>query len=101
MPPYVAISLDKSGAAEYKEAPDDDNPLKFQLDPEETSTIFGLVEKLGYFRNPLESPLKVAFTGMKTSAALSAASILAKLGTAACGGATNSVTSPLGAPCFS
>ena len=50
----------------YKEAADDDQPLKFQLSESDTSEIFGLVEKLGRFNRPLEAPVKVAFMGMKT-----------------------------------
>jgi hypothetical protein len=65
-PPYIGITLDKQGAGEYKEAPDDDNPVKFQLTPSESVEIFSLAEKVDYFRKPLESPLKVAFMGTKT-----------------------------------
>ncbi|HTQ56827.1 MAG TPA: hypothetical protein VMI94_20310 [Bryobacteraceae bacterium] len=65
-PPFVAVNLDKNGAGDYKEAENDDNPVHFQLSPAETSEIFGLVEKLGYFDHPLESGLKVAFMGTKT-----------------------------------
>lgn len=66
VPAFVAITLDKSGAGDYKEAQDDDHPLHFQLGAPESDEIFGLVEKLGYFDHPLESPLKVAFMGTKT-----------------------------------
>jgi len=66
VPAFVAITLDKTGAGEYKEAPDDDRPLRFQLSAQESAEIFGLVEKLGYLDHPLESPLKVAFMGTKT-----------------------------------
>lgn len=66
VPAFVAITLDKSGAGDYKEAQDDDRPLHFQLGAPESDEIFGLVEKLGYFDHPLESPLKVAFMGTKT-----------------------------------
>ena len=65
VPAWVGISVEKSGAGEYKEAQDDDNPLKFQLKEQETAEIFSLVEKLDNFRRPLESPLKVAFMGTK------------------------------------
>jgi hypothetical protein len=65
-PAYFEISVDKSGRATYKEAADEENPLAFQLKPEETAAIFGLAEKLGYFSRPLESNLKVAKTGVKT-----------------------------------
>jgi|SRR5581483_10220968 len=66
VPAYVAITLTKAGEAEYREAPDEENPLKFLLPAGDVTQIFGLVEKLGYFKRPLESPAKVAFTGLKT-----------------------------------
>ena len=31
VPAYVEITVERSGGAEYKEAPDDNQPLKFQL----------------------------------------------------------------------
>ena len=65
-PAYVEIMLGRSGNAEYKEAADDDQPLKFQLSESDTAEIFGLVDKLGRFNHPLEAPVKVAFMGMKT-----------------------------------
>jgi hypothetical protein len=65
-PAYVAISVDQSGAGDYKEAADDDNPLKFQLSASDTAEMFGLADKLDRFKRPLESPLKVAQMGMKT-----------------------------------
>jgi hypothetical protein len=65
-PAYVAITVDHSGAGEYKEAADDDNPLKFQLNAADTAEMFALADKLDRFKRPLESPLKVAQMGMKT-----------------------------------
>ena len=65
-PAYVAITVDHTGAGEYKEAADDDNPLKFQLSAADTADMFGLADKLDHFKRPLESPLKVAQMGMKT-----------------------------------
>ncbi len=65
-PEFVSITLEKSGAGEYREAADDDNPLKFQLRAEEAAEIFGLAEKLDYFSRNLEAPVKVAFMGMKS-----------------------------------
>ena len=65
-PAYVAISVDQSGAGDYKEAADDDNPLKFQLSAADTAQMFSLADKLDRFKRPLESPLKVAQMGMKT-----------------------------------
>jgi len=66
VPPYVQVTLDKSGEAEYREATDDDNPLKFKLTEGEVTDVYGLVEKLNYFKHPVESGLKVAFMGTKT-----------------------------------
>jgi len=65
-PAYVAIDIDKTGAGVYREAENDDNPLRFQLTESEVNAMFDLASKLGYFDHPLASPLKVAFTGMKT-----------------------------------
>jgi hypothetical protein len=66
MPAYVQLNVEKAGDVEYKEAPDDDLPLKFKLTEAESAEVFGLVEKLGYFKTPVESGLKVAFMGKKT-----------------------------------
>ena len=66
MPAYVSITVEADGATEYKEAADDERPLKLQLLPEETAEIFALADKLDHFKRPLESPLKVAKMGMKT-----------------------------------
>ena len=66
VPAYVAITVEQSGAGEYKESPEDDSPLKFQLYPEDASRMFALADKLDHFKRPLESPLKVAQMGMKT-----------------------------------
>jgi len=66
MPAYVQITLDKAGQVEYREAADDDSPLKFKMTEAETNEVFGLSEKLGYFKTPVESGLKVAFMGKKT-----------------------------------
>jgi hypothetical protein len=66
VPPWVGITVEKSGAGEYKEAADDDNPIRFQLSGAEAGEIFSLVDKLGNFNRPLESSLKVAFMGTKT-----------------------------------
>jgi hypothetical protein len=66
VPEYVSMWIDKSGHGEYKEAPNDDQPLPIQLTPRETATIFELAAKVGNFSRPLESGLKVAFTGDKT-----------------------------------
>jgi len=64
-PAYVNIVLDEQGHGEYREDPDDDSPLRFQLGQAETREIFALAEKLDRFGRPLEANLKVAFTGHK------------------------------------
>jgi hypothetical protein len=66
VPPYVEISLAKDGKAEYREAPGEDNPVKFQLTAPETEEVFGLIEKAGSLKRQLEAPAKVAFMGTKT-----------------------------------
>jgi len=66
VPAFVLVTLEKNGDIEYREAPDDDQPLKFKLSDADAQTVFGLAEKLDYFKHPLESPLKVAFMGTKT-----------------------------------
>jgi hypothetical protein len=65
-PAYLQVTVERDGKAEYKEAPDDELPMKFKLSDEETKTVFDLAEKLEHFKNPLESGLKVAFMGKKT-----------------------------------
>jgi hypothetical protein len=66
VPAYVAITVEQSGAGEYKEAADDESPLKFQLAASDAAEMFALADKLDRFKRPLESPLKVAQMGMKT-----------------------------------
>src|SRR6202521_5902279 len=66
VPPYVEITLAKNGDVAYREAPDEDNPIKFQLKDAETEEVFGLVEKAGSLKHNLEAPAKVAFMGTKT-----------------------------------
>ncbi len=65
-PAFVAIDVDKTGAGDYREAADDDNPVRFQMSEADVNEIFALAGKLGYFDHPLESALKVAFMGKKT-----------------------------------
>lgn len=65
-PETVIITIEKSGAAMYREAADDDNPLKFQLTAPAASEVFALAAKLDNFKDPLESGLKVAQMGLKT-----------------------------------
>jgi hypothetical protein len=65
VPAYVGINLERSGAGEYRETPDEE-PLRFQLKQVEVDEIFALGEKLGKFGRKLESGLKVANMGQKT-----------------------------------
>jgi hypothetical protein len=65
-PPWVKIVVSPDGSSVYTEAVDDNQPLAFKLTPEETATMFGLAEKLGYFTRTLESGLPVARMGEKT-----------------------------------
>jgi len=54
VPAYFQIAIEAGGNTEYREGPDDDNPLSFKLSAAETGEVFGLAEKLGYFERPLE-----------------------------------------------
>ena len=65
-PAFMKITLEKSGSADYREAEEDDLPLKFKLTEAETQIVYDLAAKLDYFKHPLESQLKVAFMGTKT-----------------------------------
>jgi hypothetical protein len=65
-PDFVSISLERSGHAVYKEAPNDENPLEVQVPADDVNVVFNLASKLRNFTEPLESHLKVAFTGTKT-----------------------------------
>jgi hypothetical protein len=65
-PAYLQVVVDKSGNGEYREAVDDDQPLKFKLTEPETKAVFDLADKLEHFKSPLEAPVKVAFMGTKT-----------------------------------
>lgn len=65
-PAYVEMTLEKTGEVVYKEAPDDQQPVKFKLTPEDTEEYFALAAKLDRFARPLESGLNVAKMGEKT-----------------------------------
>jgi len=66
VPAYTQITLAANGDAEYKEAPDDELPLKFHLAESDVHAVFELADKLDHFKRPLETQLKVAFMGTKT-----------------------------------
>jgi len=64
-PAYIEVRVGSGGEGEYREAADEELPVKFKLAEDELAAVFGLAEKLDYFRHPLESPAKVAFMGTK------------------------------------
>ncbi|HEX4769908.1 MAG TPA: hypothetical protein VH351_03690 [Bryobacteraceae bacterium] len=66
VPAYVYISVDGVGNLQYKEAPVDEQPVTARLSEADIAVLFDMAEKLNYFRDPLESGLKVANTGKKT-----------------------------------
>jgi hypothetical protein len=65
-PAYVSITVERNGEVSYKEEVDDDDPEKFQLEPNGTEVMFDLAARLDHFKHPLESGLKVANMGVKT-----------------------------------
>ena len=64
-PDYFDITLQSNGDAVYREAVDDELPLKFHLNDAERKEVFDLADKMDHFKGQLESPLKVAFMGAK------------------------------------
>ncbi len=66
LPPWEEITVDRSGAGQYKEDPKDEDPVKFQMTEAQAGEMFGLADKLDHFAHPLESRLKVAKMGLKT-----------------------------------
>ena len=66
LPAYVSIEVLRTGEGVYKEAPDDENQVDFEVSTEVVDQIFALAEKLDRFKRPLESNLKVANMGVKT-----------------------------------
>ncbi|MDE3197149.1 MAG: hypothetical protein KGN84_12440 [Acidobacteriota bacterium] len=66
VPPYVEVTVERNGAAQYKEDPKDENPLTFQLNQADADAMFTLSDHLDHFQRSLESGLKVANMGAKT-----------------------------------
>jgi len=64
-PAYMEVRLDRDGRAEYREGPEEDNPVVLKLSKEDTDAIFALADKLEHFGKELESGLKVARMGEK------------------------------------
>lgn len=64
-PPYVGITVDQSGAGEYRSDPKDEQPVLFQMSAAEAEQLLALAAKVN-LNAKLESPAKVAFMGRKT-----------------------------------
>lgn len=64
-PPFVSITVESTGAAQFKTDPHDEQPVNFQLTSAETAELFALADKVDLTQK-LEAPLKVAFMGTKT-----------------------------------
>ncbi len=65
-PAWVEIALERDGKAVYKEAPDDPQPIPFQIKKDEADVVFALAGKVEHFKRQLESGLPVAKMGEKT-----------------------------------
>lgn len=65
-PEYQEISIDRSGAALYKEAKDDPNPVAFKVGGPIAAELFQLADSLDHFNRKLESDLAIARVGEKT-----------------------------------
>jgi hypothetical protein len=65
VPPFCSVEVDRTGALRYRESPTEE-PLQAQMQDADAAALFGMAEKLEYFKSPLESGLKVANTGKKT-----------------------------------
>lgn len=64
-PLYMEIRLERNGRVEYREAPDEDNPVVYRLKQEEVDAVFALSDKVDHMKRDLESGLKVARMGDK------------------------------------
>jgi len=65
-PEFVAITVERDGQVTFQAAKDDDNPIKVQLDADQTVELFDLAGRLDHFQRPIESGLKIANLGAKT-----------------------------------
>ena len=65
-PEYFEVAVNSRGEVSYRETVDDEDPIVFSISEAEYARLLALAEKLDFFRQPLASNLKVAFTGQKT-----------------------------------
>ena len=63
-PEYFEVTVDESGAAQYREAPDEE-PLEFTVDEAAKQELFDAAGRLDRFSKDIASKRKVAFTGDK------------------------------------
>ena len=66
VPEYFEVEIDAPGKALYREDPEEQDPLDFQLTEEDRARLLGQVKSLDYFRVSPAHSRKVAFTGEKT-----------------------------------
>lgn len=64
-PAYFEVTVAAGGQAVYREAPDDELPIEFEIDGETVSYLFGLAEQAGRFQRSFASKKRTAFTGEK------------------------------------
>ena len=65
-PAFFLITVERTGVSSYNESQDPDNAEKLLIEPDATSEMFQMAERLDHFNKPLESGLKVANMGVKT-----------------------------------
>ena len=66
IPEFCSVEIDATGALVYRESTNDAQPVKAQLPEASVTQLFDLAKNLEFFKNPIESGLKVANTGKKT-----------------------------------
>lgn len=65
-PPYMELKIDRQGKVEYREGPDEENPILIDLGKADADQLYDLADRLGHFNRKLESGLPVAKMGEKT-----------------------------------
>jgi len=65
-PAYQEIRLSRDGTMEYREGPEEDDPVVLKLSQAQVDAVFALSDKLNHLDRQLESGLKVARMGEKT-----------------------------------
>ena len=65
-PAFYEVRISAAGAIEYREAPEEEDPIKLQLRDDDCRAVFLLAARLDHFKRPLESGLPVARMGEKT-----------------------------------